>query len=191
MKRSLLFVVMAIGFVAAYVGGATFAPFSDESTATGNITAGTLVFSGTGTQTVTFDSETFCDNIAPGEGCSGNFTVTNGGSLTGMIEADELEGDAYVSAVITEVTDLTSGDGTCLATDWLAEALMTDALGDSVEFTPGDVHTITVTVSLKDTPLSDAINRCQDASAEVTVTVTVTQAPNPHDLIDDGDNSGL
>jgi len=184
MKRSLLFIVMAIGFVAAYVGGATFAPFTDEQTATTGVTAGTLVFGGNPTQSVTLSNTdlTDCDGTGegfegmyPGEECTGTLTITNNGSLS-----------AYIQDFGPDDIDVDVGESDCGEENWLLTVDLDDGSDSYVSFPAGDSQDLIISLML----LPEAGNECQGESASVTVVITISQSPDPHDQSDDGSNVG-
>lgn len=187
MKRSLLFIVMAIGFVAAYVGGATFAPFTAETVATGNATAGTLSVDDP-TLTLSWTSATLCGNLAPhpseGEGdvCEGTASFSNSGTLAGVIVDDNGE-DPGVGLAISNVQ--VTGGNLCTADDWSIEAFSEDTnnLQSDSLFPEDDTHNMKVYIYLIDTN-DDDINRCQGASVSFDVTVSIQQASDPHSTSD-------
>lgn len=185
MKRSLLFIFMTIGLVASFIGGATFAPFSDETTGIGDVTAGVLAFSGNGTQSFDFPTNDFCTEMAVGDTCEGTFHVVNDGSLTGVIVDTSEAGGVQVAAEVTDVDDPTSSDGICTPEMWIVSAISVDNNGyteSDSKFVPDDDHKINVSVELDGG--NEEINACQGASATVEVTVTVEQYSDPHDTND-------
>lgn len=165
--RKILISMLTIGaVVSALVTAATFAPFTDEGSGSGTVTAGTIsvdVNAASG-GTFTFEPTATCENMAPGDDCTASVTITNSGSLsaTYVVTVSQTDNSCFSSSLSNEAGlesgDLEPGD---LHSDHDA----------------GDSHTGTLTTTLDD----DAGNECQDAPNTVTVTVAATQSGSPHD----------
>lgn len=168
MLRRIATAALVLGSAAALlVGGATYAPFSDDAAGTGRVGAGSVNVSVNGTDSATFafDSEE-CTNMAPGVDCTVPLTVSTGtSSLSATWQATVTEdGDEPLEGLpdgcFTESVDIPAGD---------AEPGDPDADHD-----PGDSHEGTLVVRVADD------NRCQSAATDILVRVVATQSPSPH-----------
>lgn len=88
MKGKISMSIMLITLVAALVGGATFAAFSDVETSNGNtFSAGTLTLDmTTGPVTGNFA----IDNVAPGYSGSSTYTLKNSGNIDGYVDIENI-----------------------------------------------------------------------------------------------------
>jgi hypothetical protein len=149
------------------VGSATYAPFTDDATGSGRVSAGSVNVSINGTDTHAFQFDTAdCSNMAPGIDCVVPLEVSTGTStLSAVWDTTVTEiGDEPLpdlpDGCFTESVDVPAGD---------AEDGDPDADHD-----PGDSHAGTLTVRVTDD------NACQSASTEITLRVVATQSPSPH-----------
>ncbi len=169
MLRNIATAAPVLGSAAALVvGGATYAPFTDEATGNGRVAAGNVNVRINDTDSAELDfSSDACQNMAPGADCIVTFDVSSGTSTMSAVWATTIteNGDEALPGLpdgcFTETHDVPAGD---------AEEGDADADHD-----PGDTHTATLTVHLAD---DDA---CQSAATDVAVVVTATQSPSPKD----------
>lgn len=155
MRRKIFMSMMMIALVAALVGGATFALFTDTTTNADNTFAAGTVDISAGPQTY----NVAIDNMAPGDSIPGSFVVKNEGSLklwyqvTSSATGDLFALDANHAVVVPPTTE------------WKA-------------LEPGQSDTVQYNVSL---PL-DAGNKYQGVSGTLSFTVNAEQFdnnPNP------------
>lgn len=153
---------------ALLVGGATYAPFTDDASGSGRVGAGNVnvTVNGTDQATFAFDSEE-CTTMAPGIDCVVPLSVGTGTSSLSAVWATTVaeDGDEALDGLpdgcFTEVVDVPAGD----AEDGDADA----------DHDPGDVHDGNLVVRVADD------NRCQSASTGILLSVVATQSPSPHD----------
>lgn len=166
MLRRIASAALVLGSAAALlVGGATYAPFTDDATGSGRVGAGNVNVSinGTDDATFAFDSDERCSNMAPGHDCVVPLTISTGSSSLSatwayqLIEDDDEALDGLPDGCFTEEVSIPAGDG---------------ADGDH---DPGDSHDGTLTVRVADD------NRCQSAATGIVLRVVATQSPTPHD----------
>lgn len=159
---------LVVGAAAALlVGSATYAPFTDEASGSGRVTAGSVQVRMNGTDTAAFQFDTEeCSNMAPGTDCVVQLALDTGTSTLSAVWDTELTetGDEPLpdlpDGCFTETLEIPAGD---------AEEGDPDADHD-----PGDTHTADLTVHVTDD------NACQSASTEITVRVVATQSASPH-----------
>lgn len=168
MLRRIATAALVMGSAAALlIGGATYAPFTDDAAGSGNVGAGSVNVSinGTDAATLAFDTDE-CSNMAPGIDCVVPFDVSTGTSSlsatwnTTVAEDGDEAIDGLPNGCFTEEVSVPAGD---------AENGDADADHD-----PGDAHDGTLTVRVADD------NRCQSAATGITVSVVATQSPSPH-----------
>jgi predicted ribosomally synthesized peptide with SipW-like signal peptide len=158
---------LVVGAAAALlVGSATYAPFTDEATGSGRVTAGSVQVRMNGTDTATFDFDTeACGNMEPGTDC--------------VVEVVVDSGTSTLSAVWdTQVTE--NGDE---AMPGLPDGCFTESFAVPVgdhedddaddDHDPNDTHTSNLTVHVTDD------NACQSAATDITVRIVATQSPSP------------
>lgn len=168
MLRRIATAALVLGSAAALlIGSSTYAPFSDDATASGGVGAGSVNVTVNGSESGTLDFSTDqCDNMAPGIDCETALVVDTGTSslsATWAVTVTETGDEALEGlpdGCFTEEHDIPAGD---------AEAGDADADHD-----PGDTHNGTLTVRVADD------NRCQSAATSITVDVVATQSPSPH-----------
>jgi hypothetical protein len=162
--RRIATVALVIGSAAALlIGNSTYAPCTDDASASGHVGAGSVNVSINGTDTGTFNfSSAECSNMAPGVDCIVELTVDSGTSTlsttwaTTVTDTDDASLDCF-----TETTSVPSGE---------AESGDPDA-----DIDPGYTHSGQLVVSVADN------NDCQAAETDITVHVVATQSPSPHD----------
>ncbi|HVF74449.1 MAG TPA: SipW-dependent-type signal peptide-containing protein [Acidimicrobiales bacterium] len=168
MLRRIATMALVLGSAAALlVGGATYAPFTDDAEGAGPVGAGNVNVSinGTDSATFAFDSDE-CSNMAPGIDCVVPFDASAGSSslsatwTTTITEDGDEALDGLPDGCFTEEVSVPVGD---------AEQGDADADHD-----PGDSHDGTLTVRIADD------NRCQSAATGILVKVVATQSPSPH-----------
>lgn len=160
---------LVLGAAAALlVGGATYAPFTDDAIGSGRVNAGSVNVRINDTDAHTFSFDTAeCSNMAPGIDCVVPLDVSTGTSTLSAVWETTIteDGDEPLpdlpDGCFTEAADVPAGD----AEDGDADA----------DHDPGDSHPGTLTVRVTDD------NACQSASTEITVRVVATQSPTPHD----------
>lgn len=151
MRSKIFMSMMMIALVAALVGGATFALFTDTTTNANNTFAAGTVKISAGTQTYTVA----VDNMAPGDSIPGSFVVKNEGSLklwyqvTSSATGDLFTLDANHAVVVPPTTEWETLD-------------------------PGQSATISYNVTL---PL-EAGNDYQGKTGTLSFTVNATQYDN-------------
>lgn len=150
-----------IFLVAALVGGATFALFTDTSTNANNtFAAGTVIV---GLTDASFVTDNFnIDNIAPGDEISGSFTITNDGSLDQWYQIiPNIDGDLFAGETPATVT----------FDDYTAE--------DWVELASGESVVVSFVVQLP----FEADNSYQEAGGTLSFTVNAQQVRNNPDKV--------
>lgn len=180
--------------LAVLFGASAFAPFTDDDTINGTVTAGILqvdladVGSTPSEDSITFDTAAACPEMTPEDTCTATIQICNGTSVAGSctVTGSNLEiiilgtsnvaetgdvGDCFSGAISSPalglvITDSTIGDDTGTATFLVDEA---DALD------PGVSDSFLLTISLDDE------NNCQGATATYTVTANAQQSATPHD----------
>ena len=168
MLRRIATMALVLGSAAALlIGGATYAPFTDDAAGTGRVGAGNVNVSINGTDSAAFAFESDeCSNMAPGIDCAVPFDVSSGSSslsatwVTTITEDGDEALDGLPDGCFTEEVNVPVGD---------AEEGYPDADHD-----PGDAHDGTLTVRVADD------NRCQSAATGITVRVVASQSPSPH-----------
>jgi predicted ribosomally synthesized peptide with SipW-like signal peptide len=202
--------LMVIGAVVAVVAGAsTFAPFTDEETISGGVTAGVLkldlddVGTSASDTTITFDPTATCGAMVPGSGCSVLIEICNGETSSGTCTASgsNLEftyaGDIQEtgdpdSCFVATLTETASTDTVIAA--GASDATITDAIaGDG---TAGDfdhdgvagqdgANADSLDPGERDqftlTVTLDDDNACQGDTVSYAVHVLATQSASPHD----------
>ncbi len=164
MHRSILISVLVIGAVLAIVAGVgTYATFTDTDSSSGDVKAGTVDISanaeGPDTDLAFTTGSLSCpDNLAIGDACTADVTVTNNGSL-----AVDYTGSAG------EIETAPNGGSDCFSVA-LDATLTSGALAASGSAT----GTVTVTLDNPGDPGFD--NKCQGASDDVTVTIDAVQS---------------
>ena len=162
MLRRIATAALVIGSAAALlIGSSTYAPFTDDATANGNVGAGSVNVSinGTDSAELAFDTAE-CDNMAPGIDCVVEFDVSTGTSSLSATWATTVTEDNDPLDCFEEVVNVPAGD----AEDGDADA----------DHDPGDAHDGTLTVRVADN------NQCQSAATGISVQVVATQSPSPH-----------
>ncbi len=160
MKRSILTSLLVIGgAIALLAGGATFAPFTDTDSDSGDVTAGDVeidVFgSGASLDFEFVSTATDCDTMAPGDSCDDTLvSVTNTGTLEVSLAAPVPSESGALE---------TCGDGDSLGTT------VSTYSGDGI-LAVGETETFSVTVTLE----GSADNTCEAATGTVSVAVTAT-----------------
>lgn len=153
--RKKKFVVVATAGAVVLIGGAAFAGFSGQGKTTSNGKAATVAVEVTGGQLSGGD----CDNLLPGESCSGTFTAKNTGT---------------VSEVFAESVAQTAA--TCYTVEVALEDGKVDTNGDTdLDYNPGQSGTGTITMTLNET----ADNTCQGVANVATVTVNAAVSKSP------------
>jgi predicted ribosomally synthesized peptide with SipW-like signal peptide len=158
---------LVLGSAAALVvGGATYAPFTDEATGRGSVAAGNVNVRVNDSDSAELDfSSDSCQNMSPGTDCVVTFTVGSGTSTMSALWETTIveEGDEALpdlpDGCFTETHDVPAGD--------------TEEGDEHADHDPGDSHEATLTVHLVD---DDA---CQSAATDIVLTVTATQSPSP------------
>lgn len=168
MLRRISTAALVLGSAAALlIGGATYAPFTDDAAGSGRVGAGSVNVSinGTDSATLAFNTDE-CSNMAPGIDCVVQLDVSTGTSSLSATWATTIaeDGDEAIDGLpdgcFTETANVPTGD----AEDGDADA----------DHDPGDTHNGTLTVRVADD------NRCQSAATDITVSVVATQSPSPH-----------
>ncbi|MCW3490441.1 CalY family protein [Dethiobacter alkaliphilus] len=142
MKTRMLMSMMVIALVAALVGGATFAVFTDSSSNTANtFSAGTVELT-IGTETT---DAVALDNMAPGDVISGSFAVENTGSLElYYVVSANASGDLFGLDADAAVVTITEGGSGVLDSDETAVVSYTVELplaaGDNYQGVSGDLQ---------------------------------------------------
>lgn len=163
MLRRIATVALIIGSAAALlIGSSTYAPFTDDGSASGGVGAGSVnvtVNGGNGSDVAQFDFSTQqCSNMAPGHPCEVDLIVDSGTSTlsatweTTVTDTDDPELDCF-----TVTTNVPTSDGT-----------------DDEDVDPGYKHEGKLTVNVADD------NNCQSAQSTITVRVVATQSATPH-----------
>ncbi len=163
-RKILLAGVVVSAFAATTMSGATFAPWTSSSSATGNVTAGTLAVSAQDglDSTIDFTPAGDCANLAPGDNCTATIEVFNTGTLELTFEGtvSSNHGCYTVTAVVPGLGETVDGDG----------AGQNDALDPS---DPPFAWVINLEVS------DD--NACNGApTALITASVTASLSSSPH-----------
>lgn len=168
MLRRIATAALVLGSAAALlIGGATYAPFTDDATGSGRVGAGSVNVSinGTDSATLAFNTDQ-CSNMAPGHDCVVPLNVSTGTSslsatwATTVVEDGDEALDGLPDGCFTQVVDVPAGD--------------TENGDDHADHDPGDTHNGDVIVRVADD------NRCQSAATDITITVVATQSPSPH-----------
>ena len=171
MPRTVLMSLLVIAGTLAVVSTAfTFATFTDDGTASGDVTAGNVDLSldgADGAVALTFN-EAYCGDIAFGETCTADVVVKNEGSLS-----------FDLSVVPDPLTESAPG---CYSSS--VAATVPGPTGAGGDYKALDTETWTVSLTLDDggvpgNHVDD--NDCQNATASVNVTFTATQSASPHD----------
>ena len=160
MKRSILLSLLIIGAVAAMVGGASFSAFTDQESASGTVTAGTVQvgLTPTGSGSLTWTGTGCPGPIGTGDTCTSTVDVDYTGNLAATMDLVLTDNDA--AGCFNVSGTWTADDGT-----------PTGAALDQTGVTAEDG---TVSVSVQLAP--SAPNSCQGASVDVTLTVTTTES---------------
>lgn len=163
MLRRIATGALVLGSAAALlIGGATYAPFTDDANGSGGVGAGIVAVDINGTDTAAFDFSTDeCSNMAPGHPCEVPLVVSTGASTlsatwaTTITDTDDPEIDCFTATASVPTGNDESGDA-----------------DDDID--PGYVHNGTLTVTVADD------NACQGAESTISVAVVSTQSPTPH-----------
>jgi hypothetical protein len=155
---------LVLGSAAALlIGGATYAPFSDDAQGSGGVGAGIVAVDINGTDEAAFDFSTAqCSNMAPGHPCQVPLVVSAGASTLSATWA-------------TTITDTDDPDIDCFTASASVPNGEDEAGDANDDIDPGFVHNGTLTVTVADN------NACQGAVSTITVAVVSTQSPTPHD----------
>lgn len=166
MKRSIIMSMLVIGALATLIGAGTWATFTDQGIATGDVTAGTVdvVLNGDPDDDVALNFDPGEDPVCPAnmaysEFCTAGLTVLNDGSLS-----------------VTYVVTVVDSAPTCFSSVLDIEGALEAGDSPDADHDAGDSHPGTVTTTLD----SDA-EACQGVTNTVTITVDASQSATPHD----------
>ena len=178
MKRSILFSMLIIGAVAALVTSASYAGFNDTDSASGTVTAGTVVLDDGGVETfdINFPGPScpgplgvgdICNNGVPG--VSGGYALTYTGNLDAHVALSLATVEsAHAGAACFTVIGTAKESGIAGLFSLPIPPGYTDPLGFPVA--GGETITVWVTAAL-----TRDSNECQGVTATVTVTATATE----------------
>jgi predicted ribosomally synthesized peptide with SipW-like signal peptide len=163
MKRTILVSLLVVGAALALLaGGATFAPFTDTDSDSGDVAAGTVDIEVLGTGTLDFSAgDPGCPAaMAPGDTCGPDtVTITNNGSLSVTLS----------DPAVTYSGDLSTCDG---GGKLSASTSAQSYTADVTVLDPTDTATFDISATLD----SSAGDDCQGATGTVTVAVTATNS---------------